>query len=72
MDDYDVTKFVNINHLIIICVGEHIPDIYSNDIVNSFNVFNITPYKMDNPIQPNPIFANIWKDIMQEHNEFRF
>ena len=72
VDDYDVTKFVNINHLIIICVGEHIPDIYSNDIVNSFNVFNITPYKMDNPIQPNPIFANIWKDIMQEHNEFRF
>ena len=69
VDDYDVTKFVNINHLITICVGEHIPDIYSNDIVNSFNVFNITPYKMDNPIQPNPIFANIWKDIMQEHNE---
>lgn len=66
VDDYDVTKFVNINHLIIICVGEHIPDIYSNDIVNAFNIFNITPYKMDNPIQPNPIFANIWKDIMQE------
>ena len=66
VDDYDVTKFVNINHLITICVGEHIPDIYSNDIVNSFNVFNITPYKMDNPMQPNPIFANIWKDIMQE------
>ena len=66
VDDYDVTKFVNINHLITICVGEHIPDIYSNDIVNSFNVFNITPYKMDNPMQPNPIFANIWKEIMQE------
>ena len=66
VDDYDVTKFVNINHLITICVGEHIPNIYSNDIVNSFNVFNITPYKMDNPIQPNPIFANIWKDIMQD------
>ena len=60
VDDYDV------NHLITICVGEHIPNIYSNDIVNSFNVFNITPYKMDNPIQPNPIFANIWKDIMQD------
>lgn len=69
VDDYDVTKFVNINHLITICVGEQIPDIYSNDIVNSFNVFNIMSYKMDNPIQPNPIFANIWKDIMQEHNE---
>ena len=66
VDDYDVTKFVNINHLITICVGEHIPDIYSNDIVNSFNVFNIAPYKMDNPMQPNPIFANIWKDIIQE------
>jgi hypothetical protein len=66
VDDYDVTKFVNINHLITICVGEHIPGVYSNDIVNSFNVFNITPYKMDNPMQPNPIFANIWKDIMQE------
>lgn len=66
VDDYDVTKFVNINHLITICVGEQIPDIYSNDIVNSFNVFNITSYKMDNTIQPNSIFANIWKDIMQE------
>ena len=67
-DDYDVTKCVNINHLITICVGEQIPEIYSNDIVNSFNIFNITPYKMDNQDQPNPIFANIWKDIMQEHN----
>lgn len=68
VDDYDVTKFVNINNLITICVGEKIPDIYSNDIVNSFNIFNITPYKMGNKDQPNPIFANIWKDIMQEHN----
>ena len=68
VDDYDVTKCVNINHLITICVGEQIPDIYSNDIVNSFNIFNINPYKMDNQDQPNPIFANIWKDIMQEHN----
>ena len=67
-DDYDVTKCVNINHLITICVGEQIPEIYSNDIVNSFNIFNITPYKMDNQDQPNPIFANIWKNIMQEHN----
>lgn len=66
VDDYDVTKFVNINHLITICVGEQIPEIYSNDIVNSFNVFNITPYKMDDQTKPNPIFANIWKDIMQE------
>lgn len=66
VDDYDVTKFVNINHLITICVGEQIPEIYSNDIVNSFNVFSITPYKMDDQTKPNPIFANIWKDIMQE------
>ena len=66
VDDYDVTKFVNINHLITICVGEQIPEIYSNDIVNSFNVFNITPYKMDDQTKPNPIFANIWKEIMQE------
>ena len=68
VDDYDVTAFVNINHLITICVGEQIPDIYSNNIVNSFNIFNITPYKMENQDQPNPIFANIWKDIMQEYN----
>ena len=66
VDDYDVTKFVNINHLITICVGEQIPEIYSNDIVNSFNVFSITPYKMDDQTKSNPIFANIWKDIMQE------
>lgn len=66
VDDYDVTKFVNINHLITICVGEQIPETYSNDIVNSFNVFSITPYKMDDQTKPNPIFANIWKDIMQE------